>query len=349
MKKQSQNQDAREAKTIVAQGQEERKNFDQVKRDFEKAYAMGGDYSKELQALSVAVAYSVLNKCIDPQRKTAPTLDGVTTGGQSPALRALKRGIASDVAALDELRRTANGSSHAEFTADGDPTTVTETADEKMNAEAMERLICDTLSDGVDLVQSAALSILEHAAEHANGEEWLDKPFTSRRLSRRVYIREEDSAAYADVETSPIREVFRAVRKEIANSRAVQTDPRNGYLYLDELTEDGIDTIYHRLGKYADLGGSETTADPATIPGAPAGMTLSGGHYTADRGTVEDFNAIMVKLDLTDRQAQIVRLRMQGKGYKAIASYLGISQGNVCTTISRLREKCREIGFAPND
>lgn len=193
----------------------------------------------------------------------------------------------------------------------------------------------------------SALAILEQAADHAAGEEWLDKPFTARRLSRRVYIRREDSAAYVDVETSPIREVFQAVRREVANSRVVQTDPRNGYLYLEELTEGGLDTIYHRMGKYADMGGYETTADPAACPGAPDGLTLSGGHYTADHATVEDFDALMVKLDLTDRQMQIVRLRMQGKGTKAIATYLGVTKAAVDIQLLRLRGKCKAMGIVP--
>lgn len=347
MKKQE-NPNARNAKTIVAQGTTERKTFDDVKREFEKAYTKGGDYSAALYDLATAVAYSVLNKCIDPQRKTAPDMENVSSGGQSPALVQLRRGIASDLSLLDNTRKAVNGASHATFTADGDPAFVTDTPDEKRNAAAVAELMDRTLSDGVDLVQTAALAILEAAAAHAdNGGEWLDRPYTARRLSRRVYIRAEDSAAYADVETSAIRDVFQTVRREIANSRAVQTDPRNGYLYLEELTEDGLETIYRRLGKFADLGGMETKAAPSDLAGAPAGLTMSGGHYTADAQTVTDYAAILERLELTDRQAQIVRLRMQGKGCAAIGTYLGITHQSVEKTLYRLRDKCRALGFYP--
>lgn len=349
MKQENRKPNARKATPIVAQDQSSRKTFDSAKRDFEKAHAAGGDYSKELQNLATAVAYTVLNKCIDPQRKTAAQRDGVTTGGMSPALVALKRSIATDVATLDNTRLAADGASHAAFTEDGYPMTVSGSTEEKRNAAALNALLDKTISDGLDLVQSAALAILEQANTWAEaGDGWMDKPFTVCRLSRRVYIRDDESAAYAEVETSPIREVFRAVRREVAASRAVQTDPRNGYLYLGELTEDGLDTIYRRLGKYADLGGRETTADPATLPGAPAGISLSGGHYTADRGGVDEYNSILERLNLTDRQAQIVRLRMQGKGYKAIATYLGVTPRCIEITVFRLRDKCRELGFTPS-
>ena len=71
-----------------------RKDFETVKRSFEQAFASGGDYSAELLDLSTAVAYSVLNKCLDPQRKTAVDREQVSDNGQNPALLAVKRGIA---------------------------------------------------------------------------------------------------------------------------------------------------------------------------------------------------------------------------------------------------------------
>ena len=129
--------------------------------------------------------------------------------------------------------------------------------------------------------------------------------YTVRRLSRRVYVKAEDSAAYREEDTAPMREVFQAVRRAVQDSRAVQTDPRNGYTYIEELTVDGLDAIYYRLQKYADLGGYNVN-----------------GNYTADRQTVTEYNAIMERLNLTTRQAEVLALRMRGHGYKAIATYL---------------------------
>lgn len=305
-----------------------RATFDDVKRAYEAALESGADSGRALQTLATAVAYSVLKKCIDPQRKTAQTADKVSDSGNNPALVDLKRGIAQDLSLLDKTRYSAEHATHTAYDADGDA--VTEIAD-KDAYKALTDFISDTLTDGIDLVQTAALAILEQAATHATGEKWLDAPYTTRRLSRRVYIQRADSAAYTDVETTPIQEVYRAVRRAVQDSRAVQTDPRNGYTYVEDYTPDGLDTIFYRLGKYTDLGGEDCN-----------------GNYTTGVQTVADYDTIIARLDLTRRQKQILTLRMQGKGYKAIATYLGIASGAVQTTMMRLREKCEKIGFTPS-
>ena len=274
-----------------------RPDFEQVKRNYETALASGKDSTQELTALATAVAYSVLNKCIDPQRKTAADRETVSDNGYNPALVQLKRGIAADLA-----------------------------------TKAVAALVGETLSDGIDLVNAAALAILEQAAEHADpAAPWLDTPYTTRRLSRRVYIRTDDSRAYRDETTTPIQEVYRAVRQAVQDSRATQTDPRNGYTYIEDCA-DGLETIYYRLQKYADLGGYDCD-----------------GNYTADRQTVEDYEATVERLDLTDRQAQVLRLRMQGKGYKAIATYLGVTQRAIAKTVEQVQKKALAIGLTPNN
>lgn len=303
--------------------------FETVKRNYETALAQGKDTTQALTALATAVAYSVINKCIDPQRKAAAQRDTISNTGFNPAMVSLKRGIAADLATLDNLRTAADKATRTAYNADGDM--VTETAD-KDAEKAVAALIGETLSDGIDLVQAAALAILEQAAEHAaDGGEWLDAPHTVRRLSRRVYIRTEDSAAYRDNETTPIQEVYRAVRQTVQNSRAVQTDPRNGYSYIEDLTVDGLETIYYRLHKYADLGGVDCN-----------------GNYTTDRQSMADYETLVARLDLTDRQAQILRLRMQGHGNKAIASYLGVTYQAVQNTLAKVQRKAQSIGLTPS-
>ena len=317
-----------------------RPDFEQVKRNYETALASGKDSTQELTDLATAVAYSVLNKCIDPQRKTAADRETVSDNGYNPALVQLKRGIAADLATLDNLRTATNKATRTAYNADGDLTT--ETVD-KDAEKAVAALVGETLSDGIDLVNAAALAILEQAAEHANGESWLDSkytdpaapwldtPYTTRRLSRRVYIRTEDSRAYRDETTTPIQEVYRAVRQAVQDSRATQTDPRNGYTYIED-SENGLETIYYRLHKYADLGGYNCD-----------------GNYTADRQTVEDYETTVARLDLTDRQAQVLRLRMQGKGYKAIATYLGVTQRAIAKTVEQVQKKALALGLTTNN
>lgn len=303
------------------------KDFEQVKRDFETALNSGKDYGPQLLDLSTAIAYSVVRKCLDPQRKTAPARYVVSDNGYNPAMDDLRRGIAADVALLDSTQTAAEKATRATLDADGNP--VTEVADKDAET-ALAALIDRTLTDGIDLVNTAVVALLEQAADHADGPGWLDRPYTIRRLSRRVYIKEADSAAYRDDETTPAQEVHRAVRRAVQESRAVQTDPRNGYTYIEELTVDGLDAIYYRLQKYADLGGYNVN-----------------GNYTADRQTVTEYNAIMDKLNLTARQAEVLALRMRGHGYKAIATYLGVTKRAVSKTMEQVQKKALAIGLIP--
>ena len=321
------NEKKAEATFIVANQTAPVNTFEHAKRAFETAYA-NGDYVEQLTTLAKAIAASVINKVADPQRKAAQTADKVSDSGLNPALVAMKRGLHADNALLALTAYNADRATRIAWTEDGD--IITETVD-KESLDSVNRLCRETLSDAIDLQHTAVVALLEQASEHASaGESWLDVPYTVRRLSKRVYIRASDSASYTDVETTPIQEVYRAVRRQIADSRAVQTDPRNGYTYVEMPTADEVDAIYYRSGRYADIGGYDSI-----------------NNYTADIQTVADYEDILQRLNLTARQMTIVRLRIQGHGYKAIASYLGITQETVKTTIRRLRDKCESIGLTP--
>ena len=252
--------------------------FAELLRTYEQAHAAGADTTDALYALATACALSVVKKCIDPQRKTAAERETVSNGGMSAALQSVRRGIMADLALLDSLTAAHNAATAFQYNAAGDYVRVVV---DKAAEKAATALQGETLSDGLDLVNAAVVAILEQTAEHATAAPgWMEQTYTMRRLSRRVIIKAEDGAKWEDVETSPIREVYRAVRREVQNSRAMQTDPRNGYLYIEEMTadpdSDQMETIYRRLHKWADLGGY--THD---------------GHYTADPQTAADYNAIV--------------------------------------------------------
>lgn len=330
------------ASPIVPQAAQQRKDFETLKRDFERLIASGEDYTAALLELSTAIAAACINKCIDPQRKNAAERDS----GNNPApldrkevkprnkrdytitLTNLRRGIFHDLHLLDDTRTAAAKATNIRFNASGD--IVTETADPDALV-AFGELIGETLSDGLDLVHTAAVALLEQAAEHADpAAPWLDTPYTVRRLARKVYIRRDDSAAYRDEQTTPIQEAYKEVRRAIQNSRAAQTDPRNGYTYIEDMTADGLDTIYHRLQKWADLGGADCY-----------------GRYTADHATVDTCEKTLATLDLNDRQLVIVNLRMRGYGKKAIGKYLGIDPNNVGRVLHQIQAKAEKIGFTP--
>lgn len=304
--------------------------FTALVRGYEQAHASGTD-NGELYALAAAVALSVVKKCVDPQRKAAAERETVSNSGFSPALVAVRRGIMADLAAVEKLDKAAAAAYAWHYNKNGD--IVSEVVD-KAAAAAVDALASETFSDGLDIVNAAAVAILEQAAEHAAAPGWMETPYKLRRLSRRVIIKDSDAAKWEEVDTTPIQEVYRAVRREVQASRAVQADPRNGYLYIEDTTadpdSDKMETIYRRLQKWADLGG-ETRQ----------------GYYTADEQTAADYNAVVEALNLTDRQATIVRLRMAGHGYKAIATYLGVDTKCVKIHLTRLQDKCAKMGFTP--
>ena len=318
--------------------------FAKLLRAYEHATATGADTAAPLYALAAACALSVLKKCIDPQRQTAPDRETVSNSGISPALTAVRRGIMADLALLEKLTAAHNAAFSLQYNADGDLVQVVIDPTAEKAAAALQS---ETLSDGLDLVNAAVVAILEQTAEHATAAPgWMEQPYTLRRLSRRVLIQADDAAKWESVETSPIREVYRAIRREVQNSRAMQTDPRNGYSYIEDTTADpdstATETIYRRLHKWADLGGYTQSGHYDAH-----GNASRGGLYTADAQTAEDYAATLAALNLTERQATIVKLRMSGYGNTAIATYLGVTPRCIEITVSRLREKCEKIGFAP--
>lgn len=318
-------------------------DFATLLRAYETAHASGQDTATPLYALATACALSVLKKCIDPQRKAATDRQTVSNNGMNAALAEVRRGIMHDIDLLEKLTAAHNAAFALAYNDDGD---LVQVVIDKDAEEAAAALQGETLSEGIDLVHTAAAAILEQTADHAADPGWLESPYTMRKLSRRVLIRADDAAAWEEEETSPIREVYRAVRRAVQNSRAMQTDPRNGYCYLEETAADpdstATETVYRRLHKWSDLGGYTMTGHHDEH-----GSARRGGLYTADAQTAADHAAVVAALNLTDRQAQVVRLRMSGYGYQAIATYLGIRESNVRTILSRLQEKCSKAGFAP--
>lgn len=330
---------------IVAQTTQAVNAFDTLKRDYETAYATDPAASGDkLTALATAIAYSVVGKLIDPQRKTAADRQTVSASGLSPAMVDLRRGIAADRSLLDSTRRNMDAATAIAYTADGD---AVQSVVDHAAADAAAALVSQCLTDGIDLVQTAALALWEQAADHAAGAGWLDTPYAVRRLSRRVYIQLDESAAYRDAETTPIQEAFRAVRRAVENSRAVQTDPRNGYMYIDDLTEDGLDTIYRRLGRYADVGGYAVNGHISDMAGTPAGYGMGDGLCTADVETARTMSELVAALNLTAKQARVLKYRLQGYGYKAIATACGVTQRAIAKTVKQIQERAANMGLLP--
>lgn len=285
-------------------------------------------YTKALTDLATAVAYSVLKKCIDVS--------------QNKALIQVRQSIAKDRNALD---RIAYANAHAyttTYNADGERV---QKVDDPDSAKALTALCAECFGDGLDLVNDAVCAILTECKKQKdrepNAPTDLERPYTVRRLNRKVWIKTTDSVnGWETVETTPIQEIYKAVRRAIEQSRATQADPRNGYTYLADLATDPdsdttTETIYRRLPKYADLGGYATDFNGACT------------FYTTDPETVNDYDEIIERLNLTAKQAKILALRQSGHGYKAIATYLGVTQRAVAKTVKAIQVKAVEIGLTP--
>lgn len=282
-----------------------------------------------LETLATAVAQSVLKKLLK-------------TGGNYQTINGLKTDIVRDRKLRTATAYATDHATRTAFNADGDATT--ETDDPEMLA-AVGKIIKETENDGTDLVSVAVCKILmetEKATADGNAEiGWMERPYTYRRLKKRVRIKETDSVdGWEDKETTPIQETFAAVRRSVEKSRSVQV-ANFKYTYIETLVTDpdsGNKTVaYDRLPLYCNLVGEETDSN-----GRPTAVT-------AEKSAWNKCRYLMQAMQLTDREKQILMYRLRGYGNKAIATRLGITENACKGATNRLREKARKVGFVPNE
>lgn len=206
------------------------------------------------------------------------------------------------------------------------------------------RLIKENLGAGYDLVQAATLEILEQVKRQRDNNETIDllRPYTFRKLDRRVVIRNSDSAAFRDVTTTPIQQIFKAVRREIENTRSTRCID-SGYSYIEKNIVDSesgaVATVYERQEKYADIGGYVCDFNGKETV------------YTASAATVEELDNAKKRLVSDckfDGQKQLIlSLRLRGYGDKAIGTYLGKQPRLVRRYRGQMQQACYDIGFKP--
>lgn len=284
------------------------------------------EYNTALVTLSTAIAYSVLKKCINVSNDTQ--------------LKAVRASLTRDAKHLAMIDYTAETAHKAGYTAEGDYKV--ETVDKDLHNRFNE-LTRETLGDGMDIMHTALVSIIEETnkAKERNGghlcDTFMTTPYTVRRLKRKVWIKTAESVnGWETVETTPIQETYKAVRRYIESQRAIKTNG-NGYTYLETLatdTESNTDTvIYRRFGKYADIGGEVRDYNGKVTA------------YTTDTDTADKVDNILASLNLTDKQMKVLSLRQSGYGKKAIATYLGVTQHAVAKTIKAIQDKATKAGY----
>ena len=280
------------------------------------------EFTKALTDLATACTFSVLKKCIQVSQK--------------PELIKLRNGLMHNINNLQRLHYAVNNSTELEFDANGDLST--KVIDKTLD-KAIEKLLDESLSDGYDLLNTAVISILSETQKITDlSGDFMETPYNIRRLKRKVYIKNIDSkGGYETVSTTPIQEVYKAVRREIENSRTIQSI--NKYVYISELISDDeseIETeIYRRLPKYSDLAyyAYDFNSKPTNI--------------TVDNESVYTVETLIEKMNLTTKQAKVLQLRQSGYGYKAIATYLGVTDSNVKGQIAEIKRKATVIGLTP--
>lgn len=313
----------------------ETRNFTDLLRQYEKEYnndKASVAFSNVLDELATAVAYSVIKKCLDPQRKGRK--DGqVSNSGCNTQLDEVKRSIYRDKNTLANIDYSCKQAFTTVYNEDGDRQTKTKDSDYRY---AYNKLSQQTLGDGLDLVHVAMVALLDESEKaDRTRENFLENTYEVRRLKKKVWIKSADSVnGWETVETSPIREVYKAVRREVANSRSLNIDPSNGYLYLEDLATDEESneeaTIYRRLNKFSDLAGNVTDYNGAVT------------FETVDSASVDKYENMVDALELTARQAKILELRMGGYGCVAIGTYLGVREESIMSVLKTIQKKAIE-------
>lgn len=313
----------------------ETRNFTDLLRQYEKEYnndKTSVAFSNVLDELATAVAYSVIKKCLDPQQKGRK--DGqVSNGGCNTQLDEVKRSIYRDKNTLKNIDYSCKEAYITTYNEDGDRVTKTKDSDYR---HAYNKLTQQTLGDGLDLVHVAMVALLDESEKaDRTKENYLENTYEVRRLKKKVWIKSADSVnGWETVETSPIKEVYKAVRREVSNSRSLNIDPSNGYLYLEDLATDEESNeetaIYRRLNKFSDLAGNVTDYNGAVT------------FETVDSASVDKYENMVDALELTARQAKVLELRMGGYGCVAIGTYLGVKEESVMSVLKTIQKKAIE-------
>lgn len=319
----------------------ETRNFTDLLRQYEKEYnndKTSVAFSNVLDELATAVAYSIIKKCLDPQRKGRK--DGqVSNSGCNTQLDEVKRSIYRDKNTLANIDYSCKQAFVTVYSEEGDRQTKTKDSDYRY---AYNKLSQQTLGDGLDLVHVAMVALLDESEKaDRTRENFLENTYDVRRLKKKVWIKSADSVnGWETVETSPIREVYKAVRREVANSRSLNIDPSNGYLYLEDLATDEESneetTIYRRLNKFSDLAGNVTDYNGAVT------------FETVDSASVDKYENMVDALELTARQAKVLELRMGGYGCVAIGTYLGVKEESVMSVLKTIQKKAIDKLELPN-
>lgn len=292
-------------------------------------------FTTALQTLATACTFSVLKKLENVGGYVTETSNVKTDSAK--VIRELKRTLAKDLHDLNRLQYATENATELQYNPEGELQRVI--VDSDLN-KASKKLASQTFSgDGLDLVNTAIVTILNETAKTDLSPLFMETPYSVRRLKKKVYIKDISSlGGYETVETTPIQEVYKAIRREIQANRTMQV-ANSKYTYIaDVLKDTETDTetaVYKRLPKYSGLAYEQTDINGKVTA------------ITSDIVSTEKAEMLITSLNLTTKQAKVLELRLSGYGQKAIATYMGVSKQAVQCTLKAIQEKATAKGLAP--
>lgn len=288
-----------------------------------------------LYNLSKAIAFSVIKKLIQISAdKTMQTFRAETV---------------KNFALLDNLSKRDKTDTSATYDSNGN---IKLNILDKEYTKAVEKVLDDSISQGVDIVHQASISILDEVAtiQQKNGKKRLKKgfmlePYESRKTNGKTFaINGKKQVEWSTVEVIPIQNIFKSVRKYIQDNKSIKA-VINGYSYIESMSIDSesaeVEKIFYRLDKYADLG--ETVTD---FNGKETAYTTTAEQVKTYQKSLAD---LITKASLDQKHIDFIRCRINGKSLIDTAKYLGVSLRTIERIQKDLQTKSIIVGYGTID
>ena len=183
----------------------------------------------------------------------------------------------------------------------------------------------ETSGDGLQVAFTFYETICSKLDEIENENEnlctWMRTKRTIRDFDKRTAIKLHDSKALKEFTISPLQEAYRAAR-DFVQSHVCPDCRRQKAVYIDDETQETIDGILYKQRIYIEIPFAESEI--------------------ASSETLENtlqLEKLIEKLELTETQKAILKLRLKGYGVRAIGTYKGVSFQAVAKSLKQIQVK----------
>lgn len=217
-----------------------------------------------LDNLGNIIAYSVLNKCIDPQKKTAVEIarrteengrEFISNSGCNETIVKLKTELTKANIDIAVLKKVSYKPHETIVDKDGNEKKVIRDKDEYKKLNDLAR---DTIGNGIDFKQESIASLLELSEKQFEEIGYIDimKKYVAYVPNRKLWYKDIfEEIELKETETSIIQETFRAVRRLVENDASPKVE-LNGYGYVrtDIHMDNGTtETVYKGRSRFMTL------------------------------------------------------------------------------------------------